>query len=236
MAALTAARNTAKIDDPVIPRTMALPVSSATTIYAGSLVGTNALGYAVPMTGLSTLKCWGRAKSTIINAGASGAMTVELDRGAFPWNIGTSADALTIADRGNVVYAIDDNTVGRTDNTGARSVAGILLDIVGTQAIVLVGFGSVLPSGNSAQQNGTVTLASGTATVSTGITLTASSRIFFSRKTQGGTVSTTVHYEAPSANRVVGGPGVANFTALATVAAGTIQNTDNSVLDYLIVG
>lgn len=239
MAALTIARNTPKWDDPVVPRTMALPVAASTTIYAGSLVATNAAGNAVPLTASNALKVWGRAKLTVANTGAAGALNVELDRGAFSYNMGTSGDALTIADRGNVVYGIDDNTVGKTDGSSARSPVGILLDVVGTQAVVLVGFGAVPTTAQAASagvQNGTVTLVAGTATVNTGITLTATSRIFLSRKTQAGTVTTTVHYEAPSATRTVGAPGVGAFTALATVAAGTIQNTDASVLDYLIVG
>lgn len=139
MAALTAARNTSKVDDPVIPRTMALPIASATTIFAGSLVCTNAAGFAVPGSVATTLRPWGRAKNTVVNAGAAGAMTIEIDRGAFPWNIGAAADALTIADRGNAVYIMDDNTVGKTTGGATRSLAGILLDVVGSQAIVLTG-------------------------------------------------------------------------------------------------
>ena len=139
MAALTGPRNTAKIDDPVIPRTMALPVAAATTIYAGSIVCTNTAGYAVPGSTSTTLKTWGRAKNTIVNPGAAGAMTVEIDRGAFPYNMGTAGDAVTIADRGALVYVIDDQTVAKVAT--ARSLAGLLLDVVGTQAIVLLGGG-----------------------------------------------------------------------------------------------
>ena len=141
MAALTGPRNTTKIDDPVIPRTMALPVAAATTIYAGSIVCCNAAGFAVPMTVSTTLRPYGRAKNTIVNAGGAGALTIEIDRGAFPYNMGTAGDALTIADRGNLVYGIDDNTVGKTNGTATRSLAGLLLDVVGTQAIVLIGGG-----------------------------------------------------------------------------------------------
>ena len=142
MAALTAARNTAKIDDPVIPRTMALPIAAATTIFAGSLVCTNAAGYAVPCTTSTTLKGVGRAKNTVINTGAAGAMTIECDRGAFPFDMGTSTDALTIANRFAPVYGSDDHTVNATNGSTTRSQVGILLDVVGTQAIVLVGGGT----------------------------------------------------------------------------------------------
>lgn len=137
MAALTAARNTPKVDDPVVPRTMALPIAGATTIFAGSIVCTNAAGYAVPGTAVTGLRTWGRAKNTVVNAGAAGALTIELDRGAFPYNMGAAGDAVTIADRGKCVYVLDDNTIAKVAT--ARSLAGILLDVVGTQAIVLLG-------------------------------------------------------------------------------------------------
>lgn len=141
MAALTAARNTPQLDTTVIPSTQGLPVAAATTIYAGSIVCTNAAGYAVPMTTALNLRPVGIAVRTVANAGAAGAMVIEVFRGTFFVNMGTAGDALTIADRYNLVYGIDDNTVGKTTGGSTRSLAGILVDVVGSQAVVLIGGG-----------------------------------------------------------------------------------------------
>jgi hypothetical protein len=84
-------------------------------------------------------------------------------------------------------------------------------------------------------QTGTVTLASGTFTLSAGITVTANSVVLVSRKTQG-TVTSTVQYEAPGADRIVGGPGTGSITFQASIAAGTVNAADDSVLDYAILG
>ena len=80
---------------------------------------------------------------------------------------------------------------------------------------------------------GSVTLVSGTATVST-LAVTASSRIVCSLNTPGGTLTLTTGYFARGANRSVGSPG--SFTVEAHVAAGTINTADTSVVDYIIIG
>jgi hypothetical protein len=84
-------------------------------------------------------------------------------------------------------------------------------------------------------QSGSATLVAGTVTV-TGVTLTANSVVTFSRKTQGGTVSSTVGYEAPSASRTAGGTFTGSFVLNAVVAAGTVNAADTSVIDWFVVG
>lgn len=81
-------------------------------------------------------------------------------------------------------------------------------------------------------QAGSAVLVAGTVTV-TGVTLTSTSVILLSRKTQGGTINTTVSYEAPSASR---NTGASTFVINAVVAAGTVQNADTSTIDYIVIG
>jgi hypothetical protein len=86
-----------------------------------------------------------------------------------------------------------------------------------------------------------VTLAAGTYTIGAGgggealfLFATATSVVACTRKTVGGTVTTTIMYGAPGASRIAGVAGTAAVNILAEVAAGTVQNTDTSVIDVLI--
>lgn len=83
-------------------------------------------------------------------------------------------------------------------------------------------------------QSGEATLVAGTVTIATGITVTATSRVFVSRTAQGGTSTGVIAYECTA--KTVGAPGTGAITLRANNAAGTIVNTDTSTLDYLIVG
>lgn len=82
-------------------------------------------------------------------------------------------------------------------------------------------------------QSGTITLASGTVTVNTGITITANSRIVLTRTAQGGTSTTVVFYDVTS--KTVGAPSTGAFTVQARTAPGVLVNTDTSTLDYIII-
>lgn len=68
--------------------------------------------------------------------GADNALNLTAELGCFPFGIGSSGDALTAADIGATVYAIDDNTVGKTSGTNTRPVAGKLVRIENGQAWV----------------------------------------------------------------------------------------------------
>jgi hypothetical protein len=82
-------------------------------------------------------------------------------------------------------------------------------------------------------QSGTLTLVAGTKTVATGIVITSSSRIFFTRTTAN-TCSLTANGYAVT-NKTTGGSGTGAFTVIACVADGTINVADISTLDYLII-
>lgn len=83
-------------------------------------------------------------------------------------------------------------------------------------------------------QTGTATLVSGTITISTGIRIasTSTTTIFLTLNTPSGTLG--AHYTANGL--VVGGPGTGAFTITSVDTSGATVTTDNSTLNYLIVG
>ena len=121
--ALTADRNTPFRDSELFP----VPVAASTTIYAGSLVVSNANGYAAPGSAIAGLVALGRAEEQVINGGANGAKTVAVRRNkAFKFaNSGT--DAVVQADLGRSCYIEDDQTVCHTATS--KSVAGTVLQL-----------------------------------------------------------------------------------------------------------
>jgi hypothetical protein len=84
---------------------------------------------------------------------------------------------------------------------------------------------------------GTVTLAAGTITLGStqGLFLksTTASAVMITRNTKGAG-TTAVEYYAPVANRTAGVSGTAAVVINAAVAAGTIDNTDTSSVDFLV--
>lgn len=128
MAALTAAIITKRLNQESVPFELSLPVKASTIIYGGATVCTDSTGYAKGAVEATGLKVWGVAEETVDNsAGSNGTKWIKVRCGAFTRDVGTSGDALAAADIGKTVYAIDDHTVGKTTNSGARSPAGIFL-------------------------------------------------------------------------------------------------------------
>jgi stage V sporulation protein SpoVS len=122
---LAADRNTPSTEGELIP----VPVATATTIYAGSLVAANATGFAVPGAVATTLTYLGRAEEQVVNAGANGAKTVLVRRKqAFKW-LNHGADLVVQADLGKTCYIVDDQTVAKTTGGATRSAAGRVIGI-----------------------------------------------------------------------------------------------------------
>ncbi|PZQ45167.1 MAG: hypothetical protein DI551_08240 [Micavibrio aeruginosavorus] len=123
---LTSDRDTKESDGRRVPAGLA----AATKIFGGSLVALNAAGYAVPGSASTTLKSAGRADSAVDNStGAAGDKQVVIEKGTFLFNNSTSTDLITIADRGNDCYIVDDQTVAKTNGTNTRSIAGKIHDV-----------------------------------------------------------------------------------------------------------
>jgi hypothetical protein len=155
MAALSANRPTDRfggIDGSPFPNRIPVPIAAAVHIYQGAMVQLNASGQAQPAATGSGGLIVGRAyeeydnttDGVIVGAGAAGFMTVEVEQGAFLWDLDTVAPPAQV-NVGAVVYAVDDHTVS-TSNAGTRGSAGRLLALItvpewGVQAAVQTIFG-----------------------------------------------------------------------------------------------
>lgn len=104
------------------------PVAAGAKIFAGSMVCSNAQGYAVPAADTAGLKFLGVALEQADNtAGANGAKKVRLRRtGVFEFN----AVSITQAMVGDPMYVKDDNTFDDASGTTNDIKAGILVKYV----------------------------------------------------------------------------------------------------------
>jgi hypothetical protein len=138
MTALTAPRNTARISDVNQISLFKAPIAASTKLYQGGIVCLNASGLAVPGSVSTTLKAMGVAQKTYDNStGAASAFNIEARAGVFWFNSGTSGDAIAQANVGATCYIIDDNTVGLTNGTSTRSVAGTIVDVDATLGVAV---------------------------------------------------------------------------------------------------
>lgn len=136
MAALTGDRNTperAGID-------IVLPVAASTQIFAGALVALNASGFAIGGATAVGLKAIGRAEQNVDNSdGANGDLTIRVKRGIFRYANSAGGDEIAAANIGAACYIVDDQTVAKTSDTGARSRAGRIVDVESLGVWVEVG-------------------------------------------------------------------------------------------------
>lgn len=125
MAALTRDRNTPERDG----GTRRFGVGATKKILSGGMVALSG-GYAQAATAAAGLVIVGRAEETVDNSGgANGAETVRSRRGIFRYANSAGADEITVQEIGSTCYAVDDQTVAKTDGTGTRSAAGTVFDI-----------------------------------------------------------------------------------------------------------
>lgn len=105
------------------------PVAANARIYAGALVMLNA-GNAQAGAAGAGLVSVGIAEERADNTGgAAGAIQVRVRRGTFRLGNSGAADAITRAEIGSPCYAVDDQTVAKTDGGGTRSRAGTIADV-----------------------------------------------------------------------------------------------------------
>jgi hypothetical protein len=124
MTALASSRNTVQRGVDSVTDYVTLPVKANVKIHQGALIVVDA-GYAAPGRVALSLVAVGRADEAADNTGgAAGAISVKVRRGTFKWANGTAGDAIVQADVGKNCFVLDDQTVAKTDGTGARSVAG----------------------------------------------------------------------------------------------------------------
>lgn len=105
-------------------------VAGTKKILAGTIVALNATGYATPGAVAATLVADGRAEETVDNTdGADGDLNVTVRKGVFRFANSADADLITIAEIGDNCYIVDNQTVAKTSDTNARSVAGKIVDV-----------------------------------------------------------------------------------------------------------
>lgn len=123
MAALTADRNTPK----QLGDRKSGAVAASTLIYGGALVMRNAAGYLVKGQAATGLVGVGVSVERVDNsAGSNGDKAVEFAPGIWCFGNSASSDEITQAEIGDVCYAVDDQTVAKTDGSSSRSPAGIV--------------------------------------------------------------------------------------------------------------
>lgn len=121
MAALTKGRNTPQ----AIGDIRSGSVAASTQIFQGALVMINAAGFIVEGQVATGLIGVGRAEEHIDNsAGSNGDVVADYRPGTFRFDNSAGGDEITDADRGKPCYAVDDQTVAKTDGSAARSPAG----------------------------------------------------------------------------------------------------------------
>lgn len=213
----------------VIPMIFDLPLKADAVVYSGGVVCTDSSGYVIPGGAALGLIVRGVAQQSKDNTGgANGAKTVRVFAGVFKLKNSSSGEALTITEVGKNCYLVDDEQVSKTDNSGTRSLAGVVVAVDTDGVWVLLGISA---PAQTALQSGTATLASGTVTVS-GAKLTAGSKIIVSRNTKAGSAIGT-DLEVPSASRVVVD---GEFVINSVKADKSVETNDTSTVDWLVIG
>lgn len=151
MASLAANRSTDQYATQAIPvRSPGIPIADNVHIFQGALVQLDAAGRATPagtatQADTHTFRTVGRSTreyDNTVSGHAAGALTVEVEYGAFFWD-NSGSDPVAQADWGNTVYAADDHTIAKTSNSNVLASAGKLLGLItvpgyaNAQAVVL---------------------------------------------------------------------------------------------------
>lgn len=108
-----------------------VPVAANEVIPAGVIVQVNTAGAAVNATATAANRTIGVNQYRVDNTGGlAGAKNVQAARGVFgPFGNSASTDQITLADLGASCYVVDNQTVAKTSNTGARPVAGTVFGV-----------------------------------------------------------------------------------------------------------
>jgi hypothetical protein len=123
-----------------IAKPMKIPATAGALVREGVMVS-EVSGLGLETVTATTHNVLGVSRKRCDNTGgAAAAKTIEYDEGDFAFENSAAADALANADIGNLVYAVDNNTVAKTDGTSTRSVAGRLMGFMSDgRPIVRVG-------------------------------------------------------------------------------------------------
>lgn len=200
-----------------------LPVDGGSTIYKGTLLSQlTATGMVVPYSTAASGVCIGVAQHEADNAdGSDGDLRVRVEsKRAYAFANGAGGDAFSEASLiGSIVYGSDDHTVADNSNNSARRAVGFFLGMEADGKVrvfvdpAAASLADMLAGGNITRlQVAGGTFASGTATINSGITVTASTDAFviMSAVVTGSTnVGTVAHLKA---SNVAGAPGTGAVT------------------------
>jgi hypothetical protein len=112
---------------------IAQPLGANVTVYANSIALTDSSGNIKNASSpASTDHCWGlvaeqRPFPPNPTSSVAGTYNVEIDTGSFFLASGTGGDALTQANVGQSVYVINETTVGATNGSNTRPLAGTMM-------------------------------------------------------------------------------------------------------------
>ena len=102
----------------------------STQFYKGQLVGIDLDDG--KLTGCTagdlTIRTLGRCEENVLT-GTSNTRRIKVKSGCFYYASGGTYEAITVANRGDECFVVDDQTVGISGATGANALAGIVYDV-----------------------------------------------------------------------------------------------------------
>ena len=126
MVALAAARNTPR----KIGADRVVPLAANAKVFLGGMVQIAASSFGVAGSATAANVTIGVALTSADNTGgANGAQSVNVRRGIFRMANSAAGDLIARTEIGKTVYVVDDQTVAKTDNAGARPAAGRCFDV-----------------------------------------------------------------------------------------------------------
>ena len=212
-------------------RKRGLVVASSQTITPLDAVELNASGQAILAdgSGISAGVYLGEVTAT---AGD----TIETGEGEFLFS---ASGSITVAHIGRVTYSVDENTVSLdpTDGKPRGVITGVETAGVWVSTSLLASALLSLPLGGIARvQKVSGTWASGTATIATGITVTAATTAFAITPTEAVTGSTNVATPAHiKASNVAGAPGTGSVTIVLLGANGAVDSDAAGDFEALLI-
>lgn len=216
--------------DGIGPEGRRFHVIAGATVYRGGLAAIlEASGKAVALTTAGAGPCVG-----MFTHGAALNERVQIETGrVYRISNGATTDAFSDATPlYSPVFGLDDNKVADNDNATTLPRVGIFMGMEADGKVrVLVSPEASCKALNI--QTGVGTLVAGVLTVAAGITVTATSRFFFTRVTEAGTDGDELR--CPAADRTAGGPGTGAFS-VRSFLSGVAATSDTSTIEWMIVG
>jgi hypothetical protein len=135
-AGLTPARGTFEIAaDTIVKKGWIAGLDSAGRVQEGNTIANGCVSAVGKIAGTQDID---NSTGSVLG-GAAGATTVEVEYGVFGWESAGGADTILADDVGKVCYVVDNQTVGLTNGTDTRGVAGYITEVRDGQVFVHMG-------------------------------------------------------------------------------------------------